>query len=179
MLTSSSIAKLSPFHEKSDFVNVIVDTPKGAPYKLKFEEGTGIFRVHKALPLGFAFPFNFGFLPSTRAGDGDPLDVLLLTDYVMPVGSVVLAQLISVLQAEQIEDKKKGRNDRLIAIPVELALRKPMQPIVEFNSVLKMAIVDFFVKYNELQGKTCRPLRYAPANRAIQSVRQSRLQSAT
>ena len=55
MLTSSSIAKLSPFHEKSDFVNVIVDTPKGAPYKLKFEEGTGIFRVHKALPSGSPF----------------------------------------------------------------------------------------------------------------------------
>jgi inorganic pyrophosphatase len=100
-----------------------------------------------------------GFLPSARAGDGDPLDVILLTDYVMPVGSVVLAQLISVLQAEQIEDKKKGRNDRLIAIPVELASGKPMQPIVEFNSVLKRAIVDFLS--NTMSFKAKHSARYA------------------
>jgi inorganic pyrophosphatase len=137
MFSASAIAKLPPFHEKSNLVNVIIDTPKGAPYKLKYEEKMGIFRVHKALPLGFTFPFNFGFLPSTLGGDGDPLDVLMITDYVMPAGAMVLGRMISVLEAEQIENKKKQRNDRLLAIPVELLSRKPMQPMVEFNAVLK------------------------------------------
>jgi inorganic pyrophosphatase len=179
MFSASGIAKLPPFHEKSNLVNVIIDTPKGAPYKLKYEEKTGIFRVHKALPLGFTFPFNFGFLPSTEGGDGDPLDVLMITDYVMPVGAMVLGRMISVLEAEQIENKQKQRNDRLLAIPVELLSRKPMQPMVEFNAVLKTAIVDFFVKYNELQNKTFRPLRYAPASRAIQTVRKNMHQPTT
>jgi hypothetical protein len=60
-----------------------------------------------------------------------------------------------------------------MAIPVELISRRPMQPVVEFNSILKTAIVDFFIKYNELQKKTFRPLRYAPASRAIQAVRNN------
>lgn len=173
MLSPFAIAKLPAFYEKSNLVNVVIDTPKASPYKLKYEEKSGIFRVHKALPLGLAFPFNFGFLPATQGGDGDPLDVLLLTEYIMPAGSIVLGQIVSVLEAEQIENKKKERNDRLIAIPIELISRKPMQPVVEFNSVLKTAIVDFFIKYNELQKKTFRPLRYAPASRAIQTIRES------
>jgi hypothetical protein len=45
MFSASAIAKLPPFHEKSNLVNVIIDTPKGAPYKLKYEEKMGIFRT--------------------------------------------------------------------------------------------------------------------------------------
>jgi inorganic pyrophosphatase len=173
MPAPDAIAKLPPFYEQSSLVNIVLDTPKGAPYKLKYEERAGIFRVHKALPLGLAFPFNFGFVPSTLGGDGDPLDVLLLTDYTMPIGAILLGKLISVLEAEQTENKKKQRNDRLIAMPIELVSRKPMQPIVEFNSALKTAIVDFFIKYNELQEKTFHPLRFATARRAVESVRKS------
>ena len=173
MVAPKAITKLPPFYEQSSFVNLVIDTPKGAPYKLKYEETAGIYRVHKALRLGFTFPFNFGFVPSTLGGDGDPLDVLLLTDYIMPIGAILLGQLISVLEAEQTENKKKQRNDRLIAIPIELVSRKPMQPTVEFNSGLKAAIVDFFIKYNELQQKTFRPLRFATARRAVESVRKS------
>jgi inorganic pyrophosphatase len=165
------VSKVSAFYEDSDFVNIVIDTPKSSPYKLKYEEEAGLFRAHKALPLGLAFPFNFGFLPGTEGGDGDPLDVLVLTEFIMPLGAVVLGQLISVLEAEQTEKKKKYRNDRLIAIPIELISRKPMQPQTEFNDVLKKAIVDFFIKYNELQNKTFRPLRFSPAKHAIQAVR--------
>jgi inorganic pyrophosphatase len=166
-----SLIKLSPFHEDSDLVNIVIDTPKSSPYKLKYEEEVGLFRAHKALPLGLAFPFNFGFLPGTKGGDGDPLDVLLLTQYVLPVGALVLGQLISVLESEQMEKKKKYRNDRLIAMPIEIISKKPMQPQTEFNDVLKKAIADFFIKYNELQNKTFRPLRFSPARHAIQVVR--------
>ena len=172
MIAGQTIAKLAPFYQQSNLVNVVIDTPKGAPYKLKYEPETGIFRVHKALPLGLAFPFNFGFLPSTCGEEGDPLDVLLLTDYVMPVGTILLGQMISILEADQIENKKKQRNDRLIAVPVEVASRKPMQPAVEFNNTFKKAVADFFVKYNELQGKTFRPLRYANAKAAVGAVRE-------
>jgi inorganic pyrophosphatase len=171
MLTTRDITNLPAFHERSQFVNIVLDTPKGSPYKLKYEEGTGIFRLHKALSLGLVFPFNFGFVPSTLGDDGDALDVLIINDYVMPTGAVVLGQLISVLEATQSQDNQTQRNDRLIAVPIGLASRKPMQPVVEFNSALKKAIVDFFVKYNELQGRTFRPIRYASLRQANRIVR--------
>jgi hypothetical protein len=78
--TSSTFA-LQPFFERTQLVNLVIDTPKAAPFKLKFDEEAKVFRVHKAMPLGIVFPFNFGFVPSTRGSDGEPLDVLLLTDF--------------------------------------------------------------------------------------------------
>ena len=173
MLATDGFAKLQPFYGKSSLINVVLETPKGAPYKLKYDEETGTFRVHKAMPLGFVFPFNFGFIPGTMGGDGDPLDVLLLTEYVMPAGAVVLGQLIAVLEAVQIENKKKEKNDRLIAVPMDDVERKPMQPAVDFNAGLKSALVEFFVKYNELEGRTFRPLGYASAKRAMHAVHKS------
>ena len=171
----SSNHKLSPFFEKTQFINIVIDTPKAAPFKLKFDEKSQVFRVHKAMPLGFVLPFNFGFLPSTRGGDGDPLDVLLLSDFILPIGSVILGQLIAVLEAEQIDRNGKQRNDRLIAIPIEAVSHEPMLPAVEFSGALKKAVREFFVKYNELQDSKFRPIRYAGPSRAIQLVRKARL----
>jgi inorganic pyrophosphatase len=164
------ITKLPAYHERSLFVNIVVDTPKGSPYKLKYDEEIGTFRLHKSLPLGLVFPFNFGFVPSTLGDDGDALDVLIINDFVMPTGVVVLGQLISVLEASQSQDNGTRRNDRLIAIPIGLASRKPMQPVVVFSSVLKRAVADFFVKYNELQGRTFQPIRYAGPRQAHRIV---------
>jgi inorganic pyrophosphatase len=173
MLLQYDIAKLPAFHGRSRFVNIVVDTPKASPYKLKYEAETGIFRLHKALPLGMVFPFNFGFVPRTLGEDGDALDVLIINDYIMPTGAVVLGQLISVLEATQRQEGHTQRNDRLIAIPIGLASRKPMQPVVEFNSALKKAIADFFVKYNELQGRTFRLIRYSGPLQANRVVRRN------
>ena len=79
---SDAISEMKPFYENSNLVNMVIDTPKGSPHKLKYEENSGIFRVHKTLPLGLIFPFNFWFVPGTSGEDGDPLDVLLITDYI-------------------------------------------------------------------------------------------------
>jgi len=169
----SSTYKLPPFFEKTQLVNIVIDTSKATPFKLKFDEKSQVFLVHKAMPLGFVFPFNFGFLPSTRGGDGDPLDVLLLTDFILPTGAVILGKLIAVLEAEQEDRKGKQRNDRLIAIPVEATSHEPMLPVVEFSRSLKKAVSEFFVKYNELQERRFRPIRYAGPSRAVHLVRKS------
>jgi inorganic pyrophosphatase len=172
---TSSTYVLQPFFERTQLVNLVIDTPKAAPFKLKFDEEAKVFRVHKAMPLGFVFPFNFGFVPSTRGGDGDPLDVLLLTDFILPTGSVILGKLIAVLEAEQVDRNQKQRNDRLIAIPAEVTSHELMLPVVAFSGGLKKAVSEFFVKYNELQGRTFRPLRYASPSRAIRIVRKASL----
>src|SRR6202007_1497688 len=102
---SQGIAELPAFDPRTNLLNVVIETPLGATVKLKYDERAGIFRAHKAMPLGFTFPFNFGFVPRTASGDGDPLDVLLLNTHAMPPGTVVLGKITSVLEAEQIEGK--------------------------------------------------------------------------
>jgi inorganic pyrophosphatase len=178
-MDSSLVSKLPAFWETTQLVNVIIDTTKAAPFKIRFDEKIQIFRIHKAMPLGFVFPFNLGFVPSTRGGDGDALDVLILTDHVLPIGCVVLGELVAVLEATQIEGPQKQRNDRLIAIPIELVSRKPMLPEVIFDKNLRAAISKFFIKYNELQGRVFRPLRYRPASHAVALVREHAIDNRT
>lgn len=173
MTNAGPFSKLKSFWENTELINVIIETPKASPFKVKFDEQSEVFRVHKAMPLGTVFPFNFGFVPFTKGGDGDPLDVLLLSDFPLPVGSVVVAELIAVLEGVQQDRTEKQRNDRLIAIPIELSSRKPMLPVIEFGSVTKEAVEQFFVKYNELQGRVFSPICYAEADQAIRLVQKA------
>jgi len=59
---------------------MVVETPKGSRNKYAFDPDNRVFELKKVLPAGMAFPYDFGFLPSTKCGDGDPLDVLVLID---------------------------------------------------------------------------------------------------
>ena len=98
------------------FVNVIVETPRGCRNKFKYEPDLGRFTLHTVLPAGAAFPYDFGFIPGTKADDGDPIDVLVLMDEPAFAGCVVPARLIGVIEAEQTEKGKTVRNDRLVAV---------------------------------------------------------------
>src|SRR5215210_6607135 len=113
---STPYSNLKPFTEESDDLNVIIETPKGSRNKFDFDEELGLFKLGGVLPAGAVFPFDFGFVPATRGGDGDPLDVLVLMDEPAFVGCLVPARLIGVIEAEQTEEGKTTRNDRLIAV---------------------------------------------------------------
>ena len=61
-------------------IQVIIETPKGSRNKYAFDPEQRVFQLKKVLPTGMAFPYDFGFIPSTKAEDGDPVDVLVLMD---------------------------------------------------------------------------------------------------
>jgi inorganic pyrophosphatase len=103
-----------------DGYNVVVETPKGSRTKFAYHPETGLFRAKKLLAMGFVFPFPFGFLPSTKAEDGDPLDVLLVTDAVLPTGSLVQCRLLGGIAMEETKQGNTVRNDRLFAVPLLL-----------------------------------------------------------
>ena len=73
-----SLDKLDAFD--GDELTVIIETPKGSQNKYIYEPRFGAFVLDGVLPAGAVFPFDFGFVPSTIGGDGDPLDVLVLMD---------------------------------------------------------------------------------------------------
>ena len=85
-------------------LNVVIETPKNQPNKLTYDIAAGAMRLGKVLPIGMVFPFDFGFLPSTRGADGDPLDVLVLMDAPTPPGCLVDARLVGVLRCVQHQE---------------------------------------------------------------------------
>jgi len=166
------ISRMPPFGPKSEYVNAIIETPKGSRTKFKYDEEHGLFMFDKALPIGQSFPFDFGFLPSTKGDDGDPLDVLVLSDEPTFVGCLVHAKLLGVIEAEQTENGETERNDRLIAIPLEAKSGKPPDGAVDhIEESMFRKITKFFVAYNELQGKRFKALRYAGPERAEALIR--------
>src|ERR1041384_7278588 len=95
---------------------IIIETPKGRRNKFDYDPEFEAFTLGGLLPEGLAFPYDFGFVPSTLGDDGDPLDVLVLMDEPAHVGCLVDIRLIGVIEAEQIEDGTATQNDRLIGV---------------------------------------------------------------
>src|ERR1700733_12720732 len=111
----ASPTKLKPT-TKDDLLQVVIETPAGSRNKFAFDPAQGVFALKKLLTAGMTFPYDFGLLPQTLAPDGDPIDVLLLMDEPAYPGCLVPSRLIGVIEGEQIDGKKKIRNDRLVAI---------------------------------------------------------------
>ena len=164
MGTAHTLEHLSAREPDSGLVRVVVDTPKGSRNKYKYDAHMGLYRLSKVLPLGLAFPYDFGFIPSTQAQDGDPLDVLLLGEEALFPGCLVTVRLMGVLQAEQTEHGQTFRNDRLIGA-IETPVNRPaIQTFTDLRPEHLDEIEYFFMAYNHLEGRHFQPLgRHGPA----------------
>jgi len=112
-----------PVQDESGRYLAIVEAKAGSRNKYKYEPRLGVLTLHRVLPLGTSFPYSFGFIPSTKGEDGDPLDVVLFMDEAAEPGTVVPCRLAGILVATQSEGGKTVRNDRLLAIALESSHR--------------------------------------------------------
>jgi inorganic pyrophosphatase len=163
--------RLPPFDE--DCLVVVIETPKGSSNKLAFEPRYGAFVLKGVLPVGAVFPFDFGFVPSTRADDGDPLDVLLLMDAPAFPGCIVPARAVGVIEAEQTEAGHTTRNDRLLAVAVNSATHRSISDLSDLSDDLTAQIEHFFVSYNQAKGKRFKVIRRSGNRRALALVRNA------
>lgn len=151
--------KITPFDKETGELNVIIETPKDCRNKYALDEELGVFVLKGVLTAGHSFPYDFGFIPNTLGGDGDPLDVLVLMDEAAFVGCLVKVKLVGVIEAEQTEcDGKVERNDRLIAVAAESRTHSDIKSINDLNDILVEQIEHFFISYNEAKGKKFKPL---------------------
>ena len=158
----TSLFELDAFDDEE--LNVIIETPKGSRNKFNYDPELRLFKLGGVLPSGAVFPFDFGFVPSTLGGDGDPLDVLVLMDAPAFTGCLVNARLVGVIEAEQTErDGETTRNDRLIAVVEGSRLMRKVRSLGSLNESLLDEIEHFFVSYNQAKGKEFKPLgRFGP-----------------
>ena len=158
-----------------DVLDILVETPRGSQNKMKWDDAAGRFRLSHVLPAGMSFPFDFGFVPDTRADDGDPVDVLLLTDAGVPMGCLVAARLVGVIEAEQREEGGDTvRNDRLIGVARESKTHGRIRDIDDLSPELLKEIEAFFAQYNRLDGKSFHVLRRRGPSPARAIVKRGR-----
>lgn len=131
----------------------IIETPKGRRNKFDYDPEYGLFALGGLLSEGLAFPFDFGFIPSTLGDDGDPLDVVILLDEPGHVGCLVDIRIIGVIEADQIENGKRTTNNRLIAVAVHSYSHENLQSIKDVSKSVLDQLEEFFVAYNKSRGK--------------------------
>ncbi len=137
-----------------DALQVVIETPKGSRNKYAYDPESGVFRLRKVLPAGMEFPYDFGFLPSTLAEDGDPVDVLVLMDEAAFPGCVLSCRLIGAIVGEQQDKKGKPvRNDRLVAIETLNHSYAGVKRISELGKRFLEELEAFFVNYHELDSE--------------------------
>src|SRR4030088_1860435 len=128
-----------------EVIKVIIETPKGSRNKYAFDQDEKAFTLKTVLPAGMAFPYDFGFIPSTEAEHGDPLDVLVLMDEPAFPECVLQCRLIGVIEGEEVAGKKSVRNDRLIAVAKKNHSWSDIQHIRDLDDRFCRELEQFFV----------------------------------
>jgi inorganic pyrophosphatase len=167
------LARLPP-RDQLGAVRVVVESPRGATVKLKYDAALGAMSVSRPLPLGLAYPYDWGFVPGTRAADGDPVDALVYWDVASYPGVVVPCRAVAVVRLEQ-DSRSNGRvrNDRILAVPVKHSRGAAIGSPDDLPARVKDEIAQFFVSTIFFEPKNPALLGWGGPEEAERLVDQS------
>ena len=135
---------------------IVVETPKGSALKYDYDPGTHFFKLKKILPSGMVFPYDFGFIPDAKGEDGDPLDIIMISEFASFPGCMIKCKIIGGFKAQQSEkpgNKKMIRNDRFLAIPKCSQIFQNIESINDLPKDIIKQLEEFFVDYNKIEDK--------------------------
>ncbi|HEY2017996.1 MAG TPA: inorganic diphosphatase [Bryobacteraceae bacterium] len=150
----SNLAALpNHWQRKTCQCQAIIETPKGRRNKFDYDPKSELFLLGGLLPEGLSFPFDFGFIPSTLAPDGDPVDVMVLMDEPAHVGCLLDIRIVGVIEAVQVEDQKSTVNNRLLGVAIHTYAHEHIKHIDQVNPSILDQVEAFFKHYNKSRGK--------------------------
>ncbi|MDX2130097.1 MAG: inorganic diphosphatase [Chloroherpetonaceae bacterium] len=130
-------------------VHAIIEVPKGERNKYEYDPKLGVFKLDRVLYSSTHYPTSYGFIPSTLAEDGDPLDVLVMTHGATFTGCVIDVRPIGLLKMRD----DKGLDDKILSVPVNDPIYKNIRRLSDISPHLPTEIEHFFSVYKELEGK--------------------------
>ena len=142
-----------PAFAEDGAVNVVVETPRGSRAKFAFDPKLETFTLTKSLLVGLTYPHDWGFVPSTTAEDGDPLDVMVIHDAATFPGLVLACRIIGILQIRQKSKGTAERNDRLFAVPRRSHSELGLRDVRELSKPIREELEKFFIATDELEDK--------------------------
>lgn len=166
-------SRLQSLDEKNEkIIRVVIETPKGSRNKYAFDPEQKVFELKKVLPAGMTFPYDFGFIPRTMGGDGDPVDALVLMDEPAFPGVVVKCRLVGIIEGEQYDKKNKERNDRVVAVASQNHSFADIKHVEDLGELFLRELEDFFVNYHSLSAKKYRVTDVRGPVRARKRIRE-------
>jgi inorganic pyrophosphatase len=167
-----TLDQLPAFVER-DIFHVVVESPRGSTVKFKYRPDLGAMSISRPLATGLVYPYDWGFVPSTKADDGDPIDAALFWDVATFPGVVVPCRALAVIQVEQnrADGQGRARNDRILALPIDARREAGLTTAMSLPERLRQELEHFFVAATVLEGKDPRILGWAGPEEALKLIR--------
>jgi inorganic pyrophosphatase len=147
------LSAIPTFADHTTF-HVVIESPRGSNVKLKYEAQWQTMSISRPLPLGLSYPCDWGFVPSTKGPDGDPIDALAYWDTTTFPGVVLPCRAAGVLRVEQKHaDGRRIRNDRLLAVPLAARRERTLASVNDLPSRIRDELVHFLIATTVLEGK--------------------------
>jgi inorganic pyrophosphatase len=145
-----ALDKVSPGKNAPQAFNVIIEIPMNAdPVKYEVDKETGAIFVDRFMSTSMHYPTNYGYVPQTISGDGDPVDVLVITPVPLIPGVVVTCRAIGILKMED----EAGQDGKILAVPTDkiLSIYTQWQKPEDLNPMRLKTIAHFFEHYKDLE----------------------------
>jgi len=169
----TTIEKQSATNKESkdmDTVNVIVEIPRGSQNKYEFDHETNTIMLDRHLIVSMGYPAEYGFIPDTLGGDGDPLDALVLSEYPTFPGCLIKSRILGMC----IMTDEKGEDAKLICVPDYDPAWKSAKDITDVPKATLDKISHFFTVYKDLdEGKWVKVENYVGRKEALAELEAS------
>ena len=164
------LTKIPTGKDTPNDIYVVIENPMGGdPVKYEMDKDSGALFVDRFMHTAMFYPANYGFIPNTLGGDGDPVDVLVYCQHQIAPGAVINARPVGVL----IMEDDGGQDEKILAVPVDKT--HPLYSEVEEHTDLPQILLDqiqhFFERYKDLEkGKWVKMKGWEGSNTAKQLI---------
>jgi inorganic pyrophosphatase len=173
-----SFHKVSAGEDAPRIFHVVIEIPMNSdPIKYEVDKASGAVFVDRFMGTAMHYPTNYGYVPQTISGDGDPVDVLVMTPFPLLTGSVVTCRALGMLRMED----ESGQDNKVLAVPTEkiLPIYGRYQDLEDLHAQQLKTIAHFFEHYKDLEpGKWVKVLSWEGVEAAQAEISQGMLQYA-
>ena len=164
-----NLINLPPFTEDGDLY-VVVETPRGSRAKFDYDPKLKTFTLSKSLLTGLTYPHDWGFVPSTKADDGDPIDVMVVHDAATFPGIVLTCRVIGILQIEQKSKGKKDPNATIVCSCPGIRSEQALKDVRDLSKPIQQELEKFFKATDELEDKKLNIIGWKGPKAAVQMI---------
>ena len=168
--TIMSLNNVTPGSKTPEVFNVVIEiSANSAPVKYEVDKVSGCLFVDRFLGTAMHYPVNYGYVPKTLSGDGDPVDVLVMTPFPLPSGVVVPCRAIGILEMED----ESGVDGKVLAVPTQKLLPSydKINHLSDIHELTLQQIAHFFEHYKDLEkGKWVKVLGWKGVDAAHKEI---------
>ena len=167
------ISKIAIGHNPPFDVNAIIEIPQGGlPIKYELDKASGALMVDRFLHTSMVYPANYGFIPHTLSRDGDPLDIMVITQVPVMATAIIRCRPVGMMVMED----EAGGDDKIIAVPLDKLnpYYSKVENYTDLPMMLRDQIAHFFQHYKDLEpGKWVRIMRWTDTKHAAEEILRS------